>query len=222
MSSRTVSEGSEDEARDEVVAAARAVAARGLSHGSTGNVSVRHGERIIVTPTRSSLSTVEASELAVVDLDGRPLTDARPSKEAFLHAAVYRGRPTAGAVVHTHSLHATAVSCLGGLDPDDAMAPLTAYYAMRVVALPLVDYFAPGDERLADRAGEVARGDACMLLRNHGPVVAADRALAAVDVAEEIEHMARIVLLVGARETSPLTQDERERLYANNQRGERT
>ena len=140
-----------------------------------------------------------------------------PSKEAFLHAAIYRSRPHAQAIVHTHSLYATAVSCLAGLDPADALPPLTAYYGMRVAALPLVDYCAPGDRRLADLAGEVARANAAMLLRNHGPVVAAATPAGAVDVAEEIEQMARISLLLHGQETAPLPEEERARLYARNE-----
>lgn len=207
----------EEVLRQELVAAARAVASRGLSHGTTGNVSVRVGDQILVTPTRSSLATVAPEELALLDLDGNALTDAAPSKEAFLHAAIYRSRPKARAIVHTHSLYATAVSCLSGLDPADALPPLTAYYGMRVAALPLVDYCAPGDQRLADLAGDVAQANAAMLLRNHGPVVAETSLAGAVDVAEEIEQMARIFLLLQGQETAPLPEDERARLYARNE-----
>ena len=203
----------ERRAREDLVAAARSVADRGLSHGTTGNVSVRLAEHILVTPTRSSLATVEAEDLAMIDLDGRPLSEAQPSKEAFLHAAVYRNRPEARAIVHTHSLHATALSCLADLDPRDALPPLTAYYAMRVAALPLVDYCAPGDTRLADLAGQTARDNAAMLLRNHGPVVAAASLSAGVDTAEEIEHTARLFLLLHGQRLAPLEDHERSRLY---------
>lgn len=211
----------EEAARAELISAARAVAARGLSHGSTGNVSIRVDDRILVTPTRSSLATVTAEELALTDLDGTAQTGAAPSKEAFLHAAIYRNRPPARAIVHTHSLHATAVSCLADLDPADALPPLTAYYAMRVEALPLVDYCAPGDRRLADLAGAAAQTNAALLLRNHGPVVAAGSATNAVDVIEEIEQMAKIVLLLQGRQTQPLSAAERARLYARTQNQER-
>lgn len=203
----------ENECREAVVAAARAAAARGLSHGSTGNISVRHDDRLLVTPTRSSLATVEARDLAMLDLQGRALTDAAPSKESFLHAAIYRSRPEARAIVHTHSLHATAISCLAGLDPADALPALTAYYAMRVRALPLVDYCAPGDQRLADMVGALARTHAAMLLRNHGPVVAAHTPAGAVDVAEEIEQTAKLFLLLRGQDTAPLAPEERARLY---------
>jgi ribulose-5-phosphate 4-epimerase/fuculose-1-phosphate aldolase len=204
----------DEAARSALIEAARAVAARGLTHGSTGNVSVRVDDRIIVTPTRSSLATVTADELAVIDLDGAAHAGSQPSKEAFLHAAVYEQRPEARAIVHTHSLHATAISCLADLDPADALPPLTAYYAMRVEALPLVGYCAPGDRRLATLAGEVARSHAAMLLRNHGPLVAAGDAMSAVDCIEEIEQMSQITLLLQGSATLPLSSEERARLHA--------
>lgn len=206
---------------EELVRAARAVAQRHLSHGTTGNVSLRHEDSIVITPTRCELSSVRPDELAVLDLDGQPRTENVASKEAFLHTAVYRSRPEARAIVHTHSLHATAVACLADLDPQDALPPLTAYYAMRVEALPLVDYCAPGDQRLADLAGKVAATNAAMLLRNHGPVVAADTPAAAVDVAEEIEQTARLFLLLRGQELSPLTDDERRRLFTRSRSRER-
>ena len=211
----------EDAARAELIDAARAVAARGLSHGSTGNVSVRIDERILVTPTRSSLATVTAKELALTDLHGTAQTDAAPSKEAFLHAAIYQNRPQTRAIVHTHSLHAAAVSCLADLDPEDVLPPLTAYYAMRVESLPLIEYCAPGDQRLADLAGAAARTHAALLLANHGPVVAAASPAAAVDVIEEIEQMATIVLLLQGRQTAPLPAAERARLHARTHNPER-
>lgn len=204
-------------AREDLVAAARMVAERGLSHGTTGNVSVRCADRILVTPTRSSLAKVAAADLASVDLEGKRIGAGVPSKEAFLHAAIYRARPEAGAVVHTHSLYATALSCLSGLEPEDALPPLTAYYAMRVRALPLVDYCAPGDPRLAELAGRVAEHHPVMLLSNHGPVVSAGSAAQAVEIVEEIEQAARIFLLLRHDRTAPLPDRERERLFARSQ-----
>ncbi|MEV4082603.1 class II aldolase/adducin family protein, partial [Nonomuraea fuscirosea] len=118
-----------DEQRAEIIAAARSLFQRGLTHGSTGNLSVRVGEHLLVTPTGSSLGTVEADELSLIDTAaGAHVSGPRPSKEAFLHAAMLRARPEANAVVHTHSTYAAAVSCLDGLDPDDALPPLTAYF----------------------------------------------------------------------------------------------
>ena len=204
----------EREAREAVVAAARSLFERGLTHGSTGNISVRCDDRILVTPTGSSLGTVEPDELAVVDREGRHLDGPAPSKEAFLHAAVLAQRPGASAVIHTHSTYSAAVSCLAGLNPDAAIPPITAYFAMRVGKLPLLPYHAPGDTRLEKTVRRVAAERHAMLLANHGPVVAGATLQATMDIIEELEETARIFLLLHGRDISPLPPGETDRLLA--------
>lgn len=191
--------------RDDVIRAARSLFDRGLTHGSTGNISVRGEGGILVTPTGSSLGTVTADELSLIDDRGRHLAGAAPSKEAFLHAAVLRARPGAQAVVHTHSTHAAAVSCLADLDPSDALPPLTAYFAMRIGRLPLLPYHAPGDDALEDLAERTARDHVALLLSNHGPVVAGTTLSAAMDALEELEETAKLFLLLRGVATHPLT-----------------
>lgn len=200
------------ESRDGLIAAARSLYSRGLTHGSTGNISVRDGEHILVTPTGSTLGTVTAEELSVIDLDGRHVSGSKPSKEAFLHAAVLRARPSATAVVHTHSTHAAAVSCMGGLDERSALPPLTAYFAMRVGALPLLPYHAPGDPDLGPIAEATARDHLAMLLSNHGPVVAGKSLSAAMDALEELEETAKLFLMLNTHTTRPLTPEQAEAL----------
>lgn len=207
----------EQDARSNLVATARAVFARGLSHGSTGNVSVRFGKTIMVTPTRSSMATVAPGELAVVDSGGATLGSAAPSKETPLHLAIYRRRPDIGAVVHTHSTYATAVSCLADIDPADVLPALTAYYAMRVKTLPLVGYSPPGDGRLAQQVGVLANDHDTMLLRNHGVVATAATLSGALEIAEEIERTAEIYLLLAGRKTSPISEEERSQLVTRAQ-----
>ncbi|WP_405792695.1 class II aldolase/adducin family protein [Streptomyces sp. NBC_01506] len=202
----------DDHERGLLIATARAVAARSLTHGSTGNVSVRAGEHILVTPTGSSLATVRADELSVIDTDGNPVSGPKPSKEAFLHAAMLRARPRDGAVVHTHSTYATAVSCLSDVDPDDVLPPLTAYYAMRVGRLPMVPYFPPGDSRLAAVTEALAGEHAALLLSNHGPVAAAPDPGRALEAAQEIEETAKIFLLLRGAAVRPLTPPQRRAL----------
>jgi ribulose-5-phosphate 4-epimerase/fuculose-1-phosphate aldolase len=101
-----------------------------------------------------------------------------------------------------------AVSCLADVDPDDVLPPLTAYYVMRVGKLPLIPYFPPGDERLADAVREVAARHAAVLLANHGPVVAGKSLDAAVGAIEELEETARLTLLLQGRVTRPLSADQ--------------
>ena len=122
----------QQELRGQVVALGASLFARGLTAGRTGNLSVRVSSGFLVTPTGSNLGQLSTDQLSLVDLQGRHLDGPRPSKEAFLHAAIYRARPQDSAVVHTHSTHAAAVSCLADVDPHDVLPPLTAYYVMRV------------------------------------------------------------------------------------------
>lgn len=204
----------EAKVRRDIVIAARSLFNRNLTHGSTGNISVRDGERIYVTPTGSSLGTVEADELSVIDVTGAHVDGARPSKEAFLHAAVLRARPGDTAVVHTHSTHSAAVSCLAGLDPENAIPPLTAYFAMRIGRLPLLPYHAPGDDTLGPLAESIAHTSRALLLSNHGPVVAGTTLAAAMDALEELEETAKLFLLLHGRDVRPLSQTQIDLLAA--------
>lgn len=190
----------------ELVAAARHLAARGLSPGSSGNLSVRTPDGILLTPTDSSLSRVVADELALVALDGTALAG-RPSKEWPLHLAAYRADPAVGAVVHLHAPASTAVACL----PPDAhgLADLPVYTPYRVLSLgdvPLLPYAAPGSLELGPPfAAAVAAGRPVALLANHGSVVAAAALDRAVDLAEELEACAQLALALAGRNAVELT-----------------
>ena len=113
-------------------------------------------------------------------------------------------RPAARAIVHLHSTHSVAVSCLAGIDAADVLPPLTAYYVMRVGRLPLIPYFPPGDERLAAAVRQVAARHAAVLLANHGPMVAGSSLDAAVGAVEELEATARLFLLLQGHATRAL------------------
>ena len=187
---------SADRAATEIVRVARSIFSRGLTHGRTGNVSVRVPDGILVTPTGSSLGTVTVADLSLIDEDGTHVSGPKPSKEAFLHAAVLRARPDSHAVVHTHSTYAVAVSCMRDVDQSDVLPPLTAYYVMRVGRLPLLPFHAPGDASLTALAETTASSCHAMLLRNHGPVVAGSDLPAALDALEELEETAKLFLLL--------------------------
>lgn len=192
-------------AAEDIATLGASIFARGLTPGRTGNLSCRVDDEIVVTPTGVSLGSLDPGRLAIIDLDGLPIRGARPSKEAVMHAALYRARPTAHGVVHLHSTHAVAVSCLADIDERSTLPPLTAYFAMRVGHLPLVPYFAPGDPSLSTAVEEMARTHHAMLLANHGSLVVADDLLSAADAAEEIEETARLRLLLLHHATRPLT-----------------
>ncbi len=194
----------ENALRDTLVARARSLYDRGYAHGSSGNLSVRLPDGILVTPTGSSLGRLDPARLAKVGPDGAPLSGDAPSKEAFLHLAMYAARPAAQAIVHLHCTCAVAVSCLAHPDPRNVLPPLTAYHVMRVGTLPLIPYFRPGDRALAQAVGVAAARHRAVLLANHGPVVSGKSLDDAVDSAEELEQTAKLSLLLGAQATVPL------------------
>jgi len=196
----------ESAARDAIVRVARSMFERGLTHGSTGNVSVRLDDGWLMTPTGSSFGDLDPARLSKLNAAGRHVGGDAPTKEAFLHRAMYEEQPRFTAVVHLHSLHSVAVSVLADVDADDVLPPLTAYYVMRVGRLPLVPYFAPGDVRLAAAVRGYAGRHHALLLANHGPVVAGTTLSAAADAIEELEATARLYLLLRNQSCRPLTE----------------
>jgi ribulose-5-phosphate 4-epimerase/fuculose-1-phosphate aldolase len=195
--------------RDAIVRIGRSIFDRGLTFGSTGNISVKLEDgSLLATPTNASLGDLDPARLSHLDADGKHLSGDKPTKEAFLHQCVYCARGDAGAVVHLHSTHSVAVSILADVDPEDVLPPLTAYYVMRVGKLPLIPYFAPGDQALA-KAVEMQAGKAhAVLLANHGPVVAGKTLADAQYATEELEETARLFLMLQGRKIRPLTPEQ--------------
>ncbi len=196
-----------DEARlrEELCLLGRSLFERALTHGSTGNLSARCGENWLLTPTGSILGKLDPARLSLLDAAGRPLAGDPPSKENFLHLAMYQERARSQAVIHLHSTHSVGVSILDEVDPADVLPPLTAYYVMRIGTLPLVPYYAPGDLRLADAVRGYAGRHHAVLLANHGPVVAGSSLSAASDAIEELEATAKLYLLLQGRRVRALT-----------------
>lgn len=194
--------------RDQITVLAKSIYDRGLTFGSSGNISARFDEGWLMTPTGSSLGQLDPARISKLDGSGRHVSGDAPTKEAFLHTAVYGRRPRAGAVVHLHSTHSVAVSCLRDIDHTDVLPPLTAYYVMRVGVLPLVPYFAPGDMELARAVEELASDHHAVLLANHGPVVAGVSLEDAVYATEELEETAKLFLALQGLRTRPLTGDQ--------------
>jgi len=198
----------ESELRDWICRHGESLHARGLAHGSSGNISARLDDGILVTPTNSCLGRLDPARISKLAPDGRLLSGDPPSKEGFLHLAMYEERQSARAIVHLHSTHCVAVSCLCHADWDDVLPPITAYSVMRVGTLPLVPYYPPGDESLADAVGKLAGKHHAVLLANHGPVVAGTTLAAATDAVEELEETARLFLLLRNERIRMLTPDQ--------------
>jgi ribulose-5-phosphate 4-epimerase/fuculose-1-phosphate aldolase len=200
--------------RQEIVETGRSLFARGLSPGTSGNLSVRAEGGFLMTPTNSSLGSLDPDRLSRLDADGGHVDGEPPTKEVWLHLAMYAERPEAQAIVHLHSTHAVAVACLDDVDEDDVLPPLTPYYVLRVGRLPLVPYGRPGDASLSEAVRERARASHALLLANHGPIVAAPTLAQAAAAAEEIEETAKLVLLTHGLKTRLLTPRQLDELRA--------
>lgn len=196
------------EAARALVAAGKHLVDAGLSPGSSGNISARAGEDVLLTPTGSSLDRLDPDQLTVLRLDGTPLRGPRPSKEYPLHLAFYRRSPHTSAVVHVHSPYAAAASLLPAWHEHSALPPLTPYFVMRVGQAPLIPYAAPGD---ADQARLIERHRAsfrAVLLQNHGPVTSGTTIDEAVDATIELEEASRLAILTAGQRINTLSGEQ--------------
>ena len=182
--------------RELICTLARSMFDRGLTSGSTGNISARTGDGgLLVTPTGSSFGRLDPARLARFDATGRQVEGDKPTKEMPLHAAFYDTRSTAGAVVHLHSCHSVALSMLPDLDPDNFLPPLTPYAIMQLGRVKLLPIFLPGDPAMGAAVHGLAGKRTAVMLANHGPVVAGKDVEAACNAIEELEATARLALL---------------------------
>ena len=204
----------ETAARDAICRLGASLFNRGLTFGSSGNLSVRLEDGWLMTPTNVGMGELDPARLSRLDAKGRHVGGDAPTKEGFLHRVMYEGRPDAGAVVHLHSTHSVAVSCLADVDPHDVLPAITAYYVMRVGRLPLVPYFPPGDTRLAEAVRPLVGQHHAVLLANHGPVVAGTSLSAAAGAVEELEETARLHLLLQGHRVRHLTPEQVNELRA--------
>ena len=175
------------ELRQAVIAACRALAQRGLSYGTSGNVSVRRDERrFFVSPTGMPYDDLELDDISLMDIDGRWFGRRRPSSEWRFHRDVFTSRNDVAAIVHTHSPKATSLACTGRGIP--------AFHYMVAVAggadIRCAPYFTFGTQELSDAAVAALEGRRACLLANHGVIAVGANLPAAVALAGEIENLA--------------------------------
>ncbi|MER6564413.1 aldolase [Streptomyces sp. NPDC001027] len=186
--------------REEIVRIGRSLFERGYVHAAAGNISVRHSDGFLITPTDAPLGFLDADRLAECDLDGNQLSGARASKTLRLHRRIYAEAPDAGCVIHTHATHLVALTLLGVWSAEDVLPPLTPYYVMKVGHTPLVPYRRPGHPDVADLVAERLRRNPhlrAVMLDRLGPLVWAENPSAAMAILEELEETARIWLASG-------------------------
>lgn len=192
----------ETQMREAICRFAKSMFDRGLTGGSTGNISSRLSDgRLLVTPTGSSFGALDPARLSLFGTDGAQISGDGPTKEMALHTAFHDTR-ACGAVVHLHGTHSTALSVLPDTDPENVLPPITAYSIMKLGRVKLLPYFRPGDPAMGAAVRGLAGKRSAVLLANHGPVVSAKDLEAAVYATEELEETAKLTLLT--RGLSPL------------------
>jgi 3-dehydro-4-phosphotetronate decarboxylase len=210
--SRIIQMSTEPKLRERIVEIGRSLNARGLSPGSSGNISARLQDGWLLTPTNSSLGQLDPGALSKLDWNGNLVSGPKPSKEYFLHLAMYQKRRQSGAIVHLHCSFAAAISCLDGLDPASCIPPITPYFVMRVGKLPLIPYFRPGDKALAHEIAKHADKHAAVLLANHGPVVSGSDLDSAMYAMEELEETSKLMLLLRGQKIRILDEPQLQEL----------
>ena len=199
----------ESRLREDICRYGRSLFERGLTPGSSGNISLRLPDGgWLVTPTNASLGFLDPARISRLDQQGRLVSGDKPTKEIPLHSALYESRSEAKAIVHLHSTHAVAVSMLPEIDPRQVLPPLTPYYLMRTGGTALVPYYRPGDPAVADAIRGLAGRYSSVLLANHGPVVAGKTLEAARNAIEELEETAKLYLLLRHHDVRTLNEKE--------------
>jgi len=195
--------------REQICLLAKSIFDRGLTGGSTGNISARTSDGgLLVSPTGTSFGRLDPARLSRFDAAGTLIDGDRPTKEMPLHAAFYETRSTAGAVVHLHSCHSVALSLLPDIDPDNFLPPLTPYAIMKLGKVKLLPFFLPGDPAMGEAVRGLAGRRSAVMLANHGPVVAGKDVEAACNAVEELEDTARLALLTHGMNPRLLTPDQ--------------
>lgn len=199
----------ENQLRETMCRLAKSMFDRGLTGGSTGNISARTEDGgLLVSPTGSTFGALDPATLSRFDSTGHQVDGHKPTKEMNLHAAFYETRSTAGAVVHLHSSHSVARSLLPDVDPDNFLPPLTAYSIMRLGRVKLLPYFRPGDPAMGDAVRGLAGKRSAVMLAAHGPVVAGKDVEAACFAIEELEESAKLAMLVQGHDINQLTPEQ--------------
>lgn len=193
--------------REQICLLAKSMFDRGLTGGSTGNISARTEDGgLLASPTGTSFGRLDPARLSRFDARGNHVDGDPPTKEMPPHTAFYETRSSAGAVVHLHSCHAVALSMLPDVDPDNFLPPLTPYAIMKLGKVRLLPFFLPGDPAMGAAVRGLAGKRSAVMLAHHGPVVAARDVEAACNAIEELEDTARLALLTRGLGASALTE----------------
>lgn len=197
---------SETALREQICLLAKSMFDRGLTGGSTGNISARTNDGgLLVSPTGTSFGRLDPARLSRFDAAGTLISGDKPTKEMPLHTAFYETRSAAGAVVHLHSCHSVAWSMMPDVDEDNFLPPLTPYAIMKLGKVKLLPFFLPGDPAMGQAVRGLAGKRSAVMLANHGPVVAGKDIEAACNAIEELEDTARLAIMMRGFDAKALT-----------------
>ncbi|SHH81073.1 aldolase [Cognatishimia maritima] len=203
----------ESHLREQICLLAKSMFDRGLTGGSTGNISARTEDGgLLVSPTGTSFGRLDPGRLSRFDAKGVLVDGDKPTKEMPLHAAFYDTRSTAGAVVHLHACHSVALSMMPDVDADNFLPPLTPYGIMKLGKVKLLPFFLPGDPAMGDAVRGLAGKRSAVMLANHGPVVAGKDVEAACNAIEELEDTARLAMMTRGLQPRGLSDTDVQRL----------
>ncbi|MEJ6404895.1 3-oxo-tetronate 4-phosphate decarboxylase [Yoonia sp. 2307UL14-13] len=199
----------ETDLREQICLLAKSLFDRGLTHGSTGNISARTDDGgLLVSPTGTSFGRLDPGRLSRFDDRGNLISGDKPTKEMPLHKAFYDTRSTAGAVVHLHSCHAVAWSMMPDADAENFLPQLTPYSVMLLGKVKLLPFFLPGDPAMGQAIKGLAGKRSAVMLANHGPVVAGKDVEAACNAIEELENTARLAMMIHPLPVRSLTANQ--------------
>ncbi|MEH6738671.1 MAG: aldolase [Sulfitobacter sp.] len=183
--------------REQICMLAKSMFDRGLTGGSTGNISARTPDGgLLVSPTGTSFGRLDPARLSHFDVKGMLIGGDAPTKEMPLHSAFYDTRSAAGAVVHLHACHSVAWSMMPDADEDNFLPPMTPYAIMKLGKVKLLPFFRPGDPAMGEAVRGLAGKRSAVMLANHGPVVAGKDVEAACNAIEELEDTARLAMMM--------------------------
>lgn len=195
--------------REQICLLAKSMFDRGLTGGSTGNISARTSDGgLLVSPTGTSFGRLDPGRLSRFNASGVQVDGDPPTKEMPLHSAFYDTRSTAGAVVHLHSCHSVALSMLPDANDDDFLPHLTPYAIMKLGKVKLLPFFMPGDVAMGEAVRGLAGKRSAVMLANHGPVVAGKDIEAACNAIEELEDTARLAMMTRGMSPRGLSDSE--------------
>ena len=197
--------------REMICALAKSMYDRGLTGGSTGNISARTSDGgLLVSPTGTSFGRLDPGRLSHFDVAGVLIDGDKPTKEMPLHSAFYDTRSTAGAVVHLHSCHSVALSMMPDVDADNFLPAVTPYGIMKLGKVKLLPFFLPGDPAMGEAVRGLSGKRCAVMLANHGPVVAGKDIEAACNAIEELEDTSRLAMMTRGFDPRMLTQAEQQ------------